>query len=135
VQSEVGVVQSLLYRGHRKRWGVPLWTDWVPLLEPVGAGSVTIPATAIDLAGRRFADAETEGRIALIRDVSENEMLRATVELDGSISLSEPTTQLWPVGTQVYPVRIGRISDSISVPRPGTTVADVQCRFRLEAVQ
>lgn len=135
VGSEVGLVQSLLYGSQNRRWGVPLWPDGVRLLEDLPDGSISIPASSIDVAGRRFAPVGEEARIALWRGVEEAEMLRAEREVDGSITLLEPASQLWPAGTRVYPVLIGRLPQQIRAPRPGTTISDVECAFRLEAVQ
>jgi hypothetical protein len=126
---------AMLYEDQPARWGVPLWQDAAPLLVDLASSSGSIPAASVDTADRRF---ETMTHVALWVDQFTWHFTEAVLEDDGSITLTDATTQAFSGGaagpTFVLPCRVGRMPQNLSRRRAAPFTADVDFEFVLEGV-
>lgn len=134
---------SALESGDRRRWmdlllrtcGVAPW--WCPVsidARPLDvAANVGASVLNVDPDGARFV----AGGRALVAgpDPRHHEVVETDTVGPSSLSLVDPLAFAWPAGTQVVPLRRGRLAD---VPSVGRFTADdsalVPLRFRLEQV-
>lgn len=129
---ECGLLDGQLWQRHAARLGVPLWPDAVPLLQDVAAGVTSIPANFAEIGTRRFGEV---AYVALTEGVGVSELLGATLELDGSLTLLQPTTRAWSARKALLvPVRLGRLTAQLTGSRESPVAQQVTLEFTLEAV-
>lgn len=124
-----------LYDDQPSRWGVPLWQDAAPLLADLASSASSIPAASVDTTDLRF---ENMTHVALYVDQFTWHFTEAVLENDGSITLTDQTTQAFTGGakgpTFVLPCRVGRMPQSLRRRRAAPFMADVDFEFVLEGV-
>lgn len=92
-------------RGGRGDWALPIWPDVQLLGSGVALGAETIPCDPVD------RDFVAGGRALLWRSLRQWELVEVADVTEDSLALSGATTQAWPAGTRLYPVRRARLSD------------------------
>lgn len=92
-------------RGGRSDWALPIWPDVQYLAAPLSSGATTIPC---DPAYRDFVGG---GRALLWRSLRQWELVTIDEVGEDGLELASATTQAWPAGTRLYPVRRARLAD------------------------
>lgn len=102
------LLESLRVKHGKREWLLPIWHDRQRLAAELTSGATSIPC---DTAGYDFA----VGRYALLRKSVLHTTEFEVVQIDsidvGAINLLSATTQTWPAGTFLYPIRFARMSD------------------------
>lgn len=103
--------EALAWGWGARPWALPIWPDGQDLGVDVLAGAT---ALSIDTDARDFAP----GALAVILvDAFTFEVLEVDAVTTGSLALKRPTTRDWPSTARVYPARIARIMDQVTLPR------------------
>lgn len=103
--------ESLLWDWGSRTWALPVWNDGQDLGATLAAGSTTI---AISTTGRDFV----AGSYAIIwQDALNFEVLEVLSVAANLLTLKRPTTDTWSATARLYPARLARIMDQVTVPR------------------
>ncbi|KAJ4853359.1 hypothetical protein [Xylella fastidiosa] len=120
---------DVLLRAHSAaRWWVPIAIDARALAVTAAAGATTL---VVAVQGARFTQ---DGHVLIIGpDPRHYEVHRITALGEHTLTLATELSFSWGVGTRLYPVRLGRLSEP---PQVGRFTADdsalVSLQFRLE---
>ena len=121
------LMEAMIWAWGAKPWGVPLWFEGMELAATLTSGATSIPLSP----AQRFFEV---GGYALL--IGQNTRTFEVVEitaLGGSISLLAATTITWPAGTRVYPLRMARMNERVSLPRYTGGAASVALQFEMES--
>lgn len=131
VEHNASVLDALLWGWQAKQYVLPMWTDPQRLQSALPAGSGSIPV-AID--GYDFYDG---GRAVLWQDEQNYELV--TIDIidtdtagDTYLNLDGVTVAAWPVGTRLYPARLGRINPDTELTRITAAVVRGSVLFELD---
>lgn len=92
--------------------GVPVWPDAQPLPAAITAGATTI---TINTETRDF---EVGGLVGIATGPRAFEVIEIDSVAAGSLGLAAPLAASWPAGsTEIFPVRLCRLSDEVSLRR------------------
>lgn len=100
---QTNVLETMLLGWQSRLWAVPVWTERQDLGAALAAGSVTIPCTT---SGYEFA---ANGLALLWAAHDRHEAVEILSVGGSSLTLKSATLAAWPVGTRLYPVRLGRM--------------------------
>jgi hypothetical protein len=109
---QMRIAESMLYNWGARLWAVPFWPDVQHLEAVLPIGSTVIP---VDTTTRTYTVGELI--ILVARDDSDNEVLTVSDFDDTSVTLLQPTSIEWPVGTFVYPGKLCRLTDGANLAR------------------
>nr|WP_308006605.1 hypothetical protein [Xanthomonas albilineans] len=95
-----------LYGWGARNWALPIWPDVTWLTASVTAGSTSI---ALDTRGMDYRN----GGLALLLGTNalDVEVIEIDAVRDNGLDLVRPVQSEWGVGSQIYPVRIARLSE------------------------
>lgn len=103
--------EALAWGWGARPWALPIWPDGQDLVVDLPAGATAI---AIETDARDFA----AGALAVIMvDAFAFEVLEVDAVNPGSLALKRQTTRSWPGTARIYPARIARIMDQVTLPR------------------
>lgn len=126
---ESGLLASLLWSWQARSYGVLLWMDGAPLLADVVAGSVDL---IVDTTSMTLAPGDT---VIVLSDAF-NWFASPVEELTaGSIKLETVLDRdFFANKTQVIPVILGNIADSVPMERPTNASTIVPIKFDLKVI-
>jgi len=119
-------LETLLLGGQAERFLLPVWTDGQVLDAPVSPGVTDIPCVTD---GYEFAPDEPV--LLWLSHERFETVLVAQVE-NNSLTLQTGTSQAWPTGTQLLPLRQGRLSASQKLTRLTDHHLSLRLDFTLE---
>lgn len=96
-------LEMLLMGWQSRLFAVPVWTDGQSLSAALAGGSLSIPCAT---AGYEFA---ANGLALLWRAHDRYEAVEIETVGGSSLTLKAATVDTWPVGTRVYPIRLGQL--------------------------
>lgn len=119
--NELHTFRNLMMGWQNREYAIPLWHDQSRLSDSAIAGQITVN---LDTLNRDFAD-NTLGLI--FNKYNEYEVIEITTVSEGSLLLGKSLAKDWSLGTKVYPLRSGRLPDSVngSAPVTGAMVANL----------
>lgn len=100
---ETNRLETMLLGWQSRLFAVPVWTEYQALAAALTAGSLTIPCATV---GYEFA---ANGLALLWRAHDDYEAIEVGSVGASSLTLKTATVAAWPVGTRLYPVRLGRL--------------------------
>lgn len=98
-------LETMLLGWQSRLWAVPVWTEMQSIASSLPAGSTSISCSTT---GYEFA---SDGLLVLWRGPHDYEAVEIASVGAGSLTLKAATLATWPVGTRIYPVRLGRMQD------------------------
>ena len=128
-QNKVNLFEGQMWGWQQRVFCVPIWTDWRPLGVALPAGSSSI---AFDPRLRDFA---ASSLLMFWRDYLTWEVANIDSLTASAINFKKPTSNVWRANDRVVPVRLGRMSKSVSVQRPTSTIAEAHIDFSFEVPQ
>ncbi len=102
-EHERSSLSAALYGWQARVFAVPIWTDAQMLAAPLAAGSMSV-SCATD--GYEFAPT---GLVVLWADYNKHEAIEVASVSATGLTFASPTLAEWPAGTQLLPVRLGRL--------------------------
>lgn len=126
---ESGLLASLLWSWQSRSYGVLLWMDAAPLQADVASGSVDL---VVDTTSMTIQPGDT---VIVISDAF-NWFASPVLELTpGSIKLETQLDRDFFVNkTQIVPVILGRVADSVGMDRPTNASTVIPIKFDLQVV-
>ncbi len=110
-ENERASLAAALYGWQARVFAVPVWTDAQTLASGLAAGSTSV-ACVTD--GYEFA---ATGLAVLWAGYNNHEALEVASVGAGTLTFASPTIKNWPAGTQLLPVRLGRLPERIKSTR------------------
>lgn len=119
-------MQSLLMDWTANVFGFPLWHEQVRLTAAVSAGTTTYQVTGADDVDFR------EGGLALIiTDNNTFDVINITALTDTEITANDPSTNAYPAGTLLMPLRAARIIGSVQGTLRANNIEEFRVRFEV----
>ena len=125
-QNKVNFFQGLLWGWQQRVFVVPVWTDWQYLSAPVAIG-----ATAINVS-TSLRDFATSNLVLIWRDYLTWEIVEINTLTSSQITLKKATTGAWTTKDRIIPIRLARLSKTLSIARPTATLAEATLQFTYE---
>lgn len=110
---EKSALDTFLWGAMQSAVMLPIWTDNQTLGTPAASGQ---PTVIISTTGYDF---DVDQYCCLWADWNSFEVVQIDSLTSGSITLAENLVSTWPVGTQVLPARLARLSQKLSSQRYG----------------
>lgn len=104
-------LETLLLGWQSRLFAVPVWTDCQALAADLALGSLAIPC---ETSGYEYA---ADGLAVLWRGHEEYEAVEIESVGASSLTLKAATLALWPAGTKILPVRLGRLPGAQNLKR------------------
>lgn len=96
-------LETILLGWQARIYALPVWTERQDLAAALPAGSTVVPCAT---SNREFSP---DGLATLWRGHDQHEAVEVASVGASSITLKRGTTQAWPAGTRLYPVRLARL--------------------------
>jgi hypothetical protein len=122
-ENERASLAAALYGWQARVFAVPVWTDAQALTTGLAAGSTSV-ACVTD--GYEFA---ATGLVVLWAGYNNHEALEVASVGAGTLTFASPTIKDWPAGTQLLPVRLGRLPERIKSQREAAFYMTQQAAF------
>lgn len=103
-RNQTNQLETVLLGWQSRAFAVPVWTERQDLSAALAAGSLSIPCAT---SGYEFAD---NGLALLWLAHDKHEAIEIASVGASSLTLKSATVSAWPVGTRLYPVRLGRLA-------------------------
>jgi hypothetical protein len=110
------ILESAIYDWGARTWALPVWPDVTWLTAPVAAGSNTLDVDT------RHLDYVVGGLALLYHDERMWEVVEISAVADAQLTFARPTTGAYAAGDRIYPCRMARLIDTISVSRKSDDV-------------
>lgn len=120
------IAESLLYAWRARAFALPVWPDQSFLGAALPAGSTALPLAT---AGLDFSVGES---VLLSQSMTACELVEVSAVAANAVTLARPTLNAWPTGTQVYPCRVARLTDTAALARKSSDV--LTASVKLESV-
>jgi hypothetical protein len=123
---KVSTFESYMWGWQQRVFAVPVWTDWTrPTADiSVGASAIQVLTDLRDFAATRMA--------IIWRNYLSWEVVEVQSLTSSAITLTKPTLYAWNTMDRIIPVRLGRMSKTLNIPRPSASIAEVTVTFSLE---
>jgi hypothetical protein len=118
-------LDALLWRWQAEQFILPIWTD-PQRVGALSSAATTIPATT---AGYDFEDG---GQAVLWGSDDSHEVVQIDTVGASDLTLSAGLANDWPAGTLLYPARLARAADTVSVQRMTAGTLRAGIRFEVE---
>lgn len=118
------LLESALYDWGARTWALPVWTDVTWLESPIAAGAASL---AVDT---RYLDFVAGGLALLYRDEVTWEVVEISAVAATQLTLARPTTGAYGVGDRLYPCRMARLTETLTVSRKTDDVATATVRMQ-----
>lgn len=122
-ENERSSLSTMLYGWQARVFAVPVWTDAQTLTSALPTGSDSVPCVTD---GYEFA---ATGLIVLWAGYNNHEALEVASVSAGTLTFASPTLKEWPAGTQLLPVRLGRLPERIKSSREAGFYMTQQAAF------
>lgn len=119
-------MEAALFQWQGRAFAVPVWMDGELLASPVSAGGFSVPA---DTATR---DYHAGGLAILLSSPNAFEIVEIDTVEASSLTLARALVSSWPVGAEVYPVRICYVPDEVRLGRFTGDTAYGRMRFDVD---
>lgn len=103
--------ENLLHNWQAKPFGIPVWMDSQSMTEPAASGSSTI---AIDTTTRDF---RVGGSLGIATGPHTVEIAQVQDVTDSLVTLTAPLQASWPIGAEIFPMRVARLPDDVRLSR------------------
>lgn len=110
-EHERASLAAMLYGWQARVFAVPVWTDTQVLASPIAAGATS---AACATTGYEFAPG---GLVVLWSAFNRHEALEIASVGAGVITFASPALNDWPAGSELLPVRLGRLPERIKSSR------------------
>jgi hypothetical protein len=117
------LAESLLYGAAARNYVVPVWWDGDVLAVQLSAGAPSIPLVT---AGRDYA---VGAQVLLWGSPTDYELVEVASVAANAITLANPTVNIWPAGTRVWPCRNAALTDTPRLTRKNDRLIEAQIRF------
>lgn len=117
------LAESLLYGAAARQYVVPVWWDGDVLTTTLGAGSPSIPLAT---AGRDYAPG---AQVLLWGSPTNYELVEVASVATNAVTLANPTVNIWPAGTRVWPCRTAALTDTPQLTRKNDRLIESTIRF------
>lgn len=117
------LAESLLYGAAARNYVVPVWWDGDVLTATLGAGAASIPLAT---AGRDYA---VGAQVLLWGSPTNYELAEVASVTANAVTLANPTVNIWPAGTRVWPCRTAALTDTPQLTRKSDRLIEAQIRF------
>jgi hypothetical protein len=105
------ILESAIYDWAARTWALPVWSDVTWLAAPIAAGAEIL---AVDTRNLDYV----EGGLALLyHDERAWEVVEVIVVADAQLTLAHPTVNAYATGDRLYPCRMARLVETVSVQR------------------
>jgi hypothetical protein len=125
-QNKVNFFQGLLWGWQQRVFVVPVWTDWQYLSQNVSIGATTINVST------SLRDFSASNLVLLWRDYLTWEIVEVNTLTSSQITLKKATIGAWTTKDRIIPIRLGRLSKTLSIARPTATLAEATLQFTYE---
>lgn len=117
------LAESLLYGAAARNYVVPVWWDGDVLTATLGAGAASIP---LPTAGRDYA---VGAQVLLWGSATNYELVEVAGTAANAVTLANPTVNIWPAGTRVWPCRTAALTDTPQITRKNDRLIESTIRF------
>lgn len=117
------LAESLLYGAAARNYMVPVWWDGDVLTAQLAAGAPSIPLAT---AGRDYA---VGAQVLLWGSATNYELVEVASIAANAVTLANPTVNIWPAGTRVWPCRQAALTDTPQLTRKNDRLIESTIRF------
>jgi hypothetical protein len=128
-------VDAILYGGQGALLAAPFWPHVTRLTAAASAGSAVV--LACDTTDRDFQTTGLGAFALLIHGTGATQTVEyvATTATTGSTLTAATLTQSFPIGTLVFPARVGDPNEAVTLGRPSNRTGDLQFAFDVKVVE
>lgn len=120
-------IHNILYEWQTRTYGIPIWHDMVRLTSLAASGS-----TSLNVTNTAYTDFRQDELVVIYQDDTVFNVLTASAIGSTTITLDNPTTDEFPIGTIVAPLRIAEIVGKVAGKRYPTLAATMNLTFRVK---
>ena len=126
---ESSILANLLWGWQNRNFAVPVWTDKTQLTSLGTAGDTSL---SFDTTDRNFFGS---GLLVLFTSVTEYEVVEIDTVASSSVALAKPLENNWASGSNVYPINISYMPESITSRRLTDSVLQAFPVFNSDPLQ
>jgi hypothetical protein len=120
-------VEAAIFDWQHRPFGLPLWFDEMFLTVAISPGDLII-----NVVSTAFVDLRVGGLAVVLIDRTLFDVQTIVAITATTIEFENPIANVYPIGTSVFPVQIGRASDVIQGERHPVSLEEMSSRFDIE---